>query len=1020
MHIISLAHKGTKSNHTEVMARFVCTVGMGLLVLLSGGPVLGVPIGSGRTGKIVGTITDEDTGETLPGANVLVVGTALGAAADANGDFLILGVSPGIHSLRVTMLGFATVVIENVVVQSGLTTRVDVALTTEAIELGEELLVSAARPLVQRDETASVHYLDIAQLRALPVRSAREGLMLQTGVLFDPEPIIGGLGGSGRGESRYAVRGGDQTEVFWFVDGARTTALVEARADQGGSFTNINMHAVQEIQILTGGFEAQYGGAQSGIVNVVTRQGGPQYSASLEYTYGVAGQRHFGNFLYDPATQKEYIDNTLEDGSLAPDWWTPLRSGQVYDYREIPDHQVYGSLGGPIFAKGQSSASFFVASQYKREAYAYPRPRDHRELDDVLGNIVFQLRPHMKLRVGALYNRVGHSTLQENGDYIQQVKFYRGWGSLLESRTTLYSAEWTHTLSPRFFYDVQLSRFWLDMREKPSDFTRLGVSENPTLFGFQRYNGYPDEPYDAWTFVIDRHQEVGDLSLESSANWQVNKNNFIKAGIELRRNAFKENYSWRYPSFNTGPQYWLNRGLHETYHPIEFAAYMQDKMEFNSMVLNVGVRYDLFHPNVDWFTTRDLFNLSVDPDFDPALDPDRDQVDENGRVKYSYENVLAKPRMPAEAYHRVSPRIGVSFPISDRTVLHFNYGHFYQLPPLDRMFEFNYFRPEYIVKGQIAEEEAAAAEGREPRHIRSLDGDPERVVVLSLDALKPEKTVLFEVGIVHNFGDIAVLDMTGFYKDVFDQTMPRQGIFDRRVYMYDPFRGNITPNVFYVSNFSGDYGDSRGFEITMRTVFSHWYVLNANYSFSRVTQGRATPGTIRYDEEGVPEYVYDIDVSKRLPTETTFSRPHILRANLFMRYPEESSTSFASAVLEGASLSALFSYISGRAFTYVGPDDPPDTRDNHRLPPIKTLDLRLEKSFRLAGDHSVAVYVNATNVLNTKNLRSFGDVIFDAEAVKNYVEDGEISREDAAGYDISWQTYFAPRQFYFGFRYNLR
>ncbi|MYI84810.1 MAG: TonB-dependent receptor, partial [Rhodothermaceae bacterium] len=353
------------------MTGFMRLFCLGLLLLLLKQPALGVSPDLPFAGKIVGTITEKETGEILPGASVLIEGTTLGAAADANGDYLLLNVSPGLYRLRIEMLGFATVIVEDVVVQSGLTTRIDVALSAEAIELDGELLVSAERPLVQRDETASVHYLDIQQLRALPVRTAREGLMLQTGVLFDPEPIIGGLGGSGRGESRYAVRGGDQTEVFWFLDGARTTALVEGRADQGGSFTNINMHAVQEIQILTGGFEAQYGGAQSGIVNVVTREGGPQYSASFEYTYGAAGQRHFGNYLYDPESQKEYLDNTLDDGTLDPGWWTPLRNSQVYDYREIPDHQLYGSLGGPIFTRDQTKASFFVASQFKREAYAY-------------------------------------------------------------------------------------------------------------------------------------------------------------------------------------------------------------------------------------------------------------------------------------------------------------------------------------------------------------------------------------------------------------------------------------------------------------------------------------------------------------------------------------------------------------------------------------------------------------------------------------------------------------------------
>jgi hypothetical protein len=637
-----------------------------------------------------------------------------------------------------------------------------------------------------------------------------------------------------------------------------------------------------------------------------------------------------------------------------------------------------------------------------------------------MGNIVYRPKPEMKLRVSGLYSKVGHSTLQENGDFTNQVKYYRGWGSNTDNTSTLINAEWTHTLTPRFYYNVRLSRYELDMRETPSAFARTGVSENPTLFGFQRYNGFPDEPFDAYTFFLDQHIVTSDLSLESSANWQVNDSNLLKAGIMLRRNTFNENFAYRYPSFTEDERYWLNRGLHETYHPVEFAAYVQDKMEFASMILNVGVRYEVFAPNIDWFTSRDIFNLSVDPEFDPALDPDRDQVDENGRVKYSFDNVLAKPRAPAKVFHRISPRIGVSFPISSVTVLHFNYGHFYQMPALDRMFEFNYFRPEYIVRAQAREDSLAAAEGRAPRHIPSLDGDPERVVVQSIDDLAPEKTVSFEVGIVHNFSDVFVLDVTGFYKDVFDQTEPRVGIFDRRVYMWDPFRGAITPNVFFVSSFSGDYGDSRGFEVALRSLFSHWFAIGANYSFSQVSRGRATPGTIRFDEDGTPTFEYDIEASKRLPNETTFSRPHILRANVYLRYPDDATRSVLGSILSGTSAGLLYTLVSGRAFTYIGPEDPPDTRDNQRLPPINQFDLRLEKSFRMAGVHAFSAYVNITNLFNNKNLRSFGDVFFDADAAKNYVEEGIISTEDGAGYDISWQTYFPKRQVRFGVRYNLR
>ncbi len=972
------------------------------------------------TGKIVGTIRDAETGESLPGANVLVMGTPFGAAADVNGEYFIIQVPPGTHSLRFTMIGYTTTFVQDVRVQSGLTTRVDVTLQPSTLTMDEEIVVTAERPVIQPDETASVIYLDVRQLNELPVTTAREALMVQQGVLFDPEPIIGGLGGSGRGETRYAVRGGEQNEVLWFIDGARAAALVEARADQGGSYTNINMHAVQEIQVLTGGFDAEYGGAQSGVVNVVTKEGGPQFSASLEALYGFQGQRHFGDYLYDMEKQKEFVEHTLEDGSLDPEWWTEERSSQIYDYRDFADKQLYASLGGPLIGLGKTDATFFLATQFKREAYVYPHPRKFRELDDVLGNLVLRPKPEMKLRLSGLYSRIGHSTLQENGDFTNQVKYYRGWGSILDDETMLFSAAWTHTLSQQFFYDVRLSHFRLDMRELPSDYIRFGVSENPTIFGFQRYNGYPNEPFDAYTFILKQHHIASDISLEANATWQLDLNNLMKGGIELRRNTWTEDYAYRYPSFTTDPRYWLNRGLQESYHPIEFSAYVQDKMEFASMILNMGVRYDMFNPNVDWFTTRDLFNLAVDPEYDADLDPDRDQVDANGHVKYSFENALNKPRAPAKTFHRVSPRLGVSFPVSSLTVLHFNYGHFYQMPPLDRMFEFGYFRPEYIVKAQIAEDAAAAAEGREPRHIASLDGDPERVVTETVGDLPPEKTVSFEVGLVHNFNDFAVIDVTGFYKDVFDQTQPRQGIFDRRVQMWDPFRGAVTPNVFFVSHFPGDYGDARGFEVAARSLFSSWVSINANYSFSKVSQGRASPFTITFDEDGTPSFTYSTEVSQRVPGETTFSRPHILRTNLFFKYPESSRGRMLGTLLSGASASFLFTYVSGRAFTYVGPEDPPDIRDNHRLPAIKTVDLRLEKGISLGNAQTVSIYANVTNLLNTKNLRSFGDVLFDADAVKNYVEDGTISTVDAEGYDIGWQTYFPKRQVHLGMRFNLR
>lgn len=978
--------------------------------------VLAIPDALAQTGKIAGTVTDAATGETLPGVNITVVGTSYGAATDADGEYDIIGVPPGIYTVRASFIGFAETLVEEVRVQSGLTTPLDIAMQEGTVEFGEEIIVTAERPPVQRDQTASVQYLDFRQLEELPVTSAREGLFVQAGVFFDVEPIAGGLGGSGRGEPRYAVRGGDQTEVLWFLDGARTAALFEGRADQGGSYSTINRLAVQEIQILTGGFPAEYGGAQSGVVNVVTKEGSDEYEATFETLYGPPGQRHFGNYLYDPETQTEFLDNTRGDGTLDPDWWTPERQSQVYDYTTLTDHRAWGSLGGPLFDLGGVRATAFVAGQYNRDAYTYPRPIDRRELDDVIGNVALRFGGGKKLKLTGLYSRSLHSTLQENGDFVVQSKYYRGWGSVLDTRHRLFSAHWTHALTEDLFYDVRLSSFGLDFREEPSPFLRVGESPDQDIFGFQFYEGYPDEPFHAYSFVYDRHERVGDLSLDASATWQANASNLFKAGIEARRNTYDEARSFRFPSFTTDERYWLNRGLDETYHPLQFAAYVQDKMEFRSMILNLGLRYDYFNPNRDWFTLEELPVLAFDPLYDPDLDPDGDQVDENGRVMYAFENVFDKPRSPAPSFHRLSPRLGVSFPITDASVLHFNYGHFYQLPPLDRMFEFGYFRPQYIVECQYAYDHDLPVGGGTdyPRctpgysHAASTSGDPERVVALSLDELKPERTVSFEVGLAQQLGDLAVLNVVGFYKDVSDQVLPRAGLFDRQVEL---------PTGNFASNFSGDYGDSRGFEVNLRTLFSEYVSFDVNYSFSRSTLGRATPGRVVYDENGTPTLIYDDEASLRLPSELTHSRPHIFRANLFLRYPSGGGRWY-DRLLDGTSVSFLGRYVSGRAFTYLGPDDPPDTIDNQRLPALRTLDARLEKPVRL-GAHRLSVYTTVTNLFNTKNLRAYGEPVFDANATPAFVEHGTISTVDGAGYDISWMNYFEPRRFYFGLRYDF-
>src|SRR5690606_31956781 len=144
---------------------------------------------------------------------------------------------PGTYTLRVSMIGYNVVLDRDVVVRTDLTTQGDIKLGAIVVGLDQEVEVTAERPVIQKDITASLQYVDAVRLQTIPVTDAREGLLVQAGLFMDPVPVAGGLGSAGRGEQRYSVRGGSQDQVRWFIDGARMSSLVAGRADWGGSFT---------------------------------------------------------------------------------------------------------------------------------------------------------------------------------------------------------------------------------------------------------------------------------------------------------------------------------------------------------------------------------------------------------------------------------------------------------------------------------------------------------------------------------------------------------------------------------------------------------------------------------------------------------------------------------------------------------------------------------------------------------------------------------------------------------------
>ena len=243
---------------------------------------------SGTTGKIAGIVKDADSGEPLPGVNILLEGTLLGGASDIDGYYVILNVPPGRYTLKASIIGYSEVSVQDIRINIDLTTEIDIQMQQTVVESGSEVTVVAERPVVQRDISASTAIIETEQIEALPVQSVTEVIGLQAGVQ--------GL----------SIRGGGSNQTAFVVDG------FTMRDERDNTpFTGVSLSAVQDIQLQTGGFNAEYGNIRSGLVNVITREGSStRYSGTITAQISPAADKHFGPSFNDPNSYwlRPYLD----------------------------------------------------------------------------------------------------------------------------------------------------------------------------------------------------------------------------------------------------------------------------------------------------------------------------------------------------------------------------------------------------------------------------------------------------------------------------------------------------------------------------------------------------------------------------------------------------------------------------------------------------------------------------------------------------------------------------------------
>lgn len=696
-------------------------------------------------GKIAGRVVDAATGTPLPGVNVVLGGTLQGTSTDQNGEYNIIRITPGIYQVRATYIGFATAVVENVEVVIDQTTRVDFVLQEEIFE-GQEIVITAERGIVEMDRTTTTAVVSAEQLEALPVTGIADAINLQAGVV----------------DGRF--RGGRSGEVAYLVNGVPINNAFNNQA----SF-EIEQNMVSTLQVISGVFNAEYGQAQSGVVNVVTKDVPTTWTGSvLAYTGTLVSDRRL-----------EFVERTAGPGDnlSASDFDREFVTySEAAPLDNVKDIQF--SIGGPLVR--ERIGIQLTARRFEDQGYFYGRalfvpsdssagltsgrdPSTWQIESNGDGNLVSMGTTERTSINASLTARLTTAIRFEYNMFFQDGQFFpfnEQAKYVPEGINNGYFGSQTHIASLRYTagakafgstsYSYLRDKFDSYLFEDPTD-SRYQWPQKRNLEGQNAYDVGGND-----LFTDDQLTETHTLLTDFSG--QINNNHLVKGGMMVRLHSL-DNRSFgieRSARTNNQPQVSPDRFADNrlTARPMEFSAYLQDKMEFTGLIVNAGLRFDYFNPDydipLDWRQAQATY---IDNPANPA------------------DSLLN--RTPADVNMQLSPRIGIAFPISSTGVMRFSAGLFFQIPQLALL----YTNPEYEVNPQSGSTQFGNA------------------------ALEPERTLSFEVGLQQGLTDNVGLEFTIFSKDV--RNLTGQEILR-------------TPNGdFAIRWMNRDYGTIRGLTFSM-------------------------------------------------------------------------------------------------------------------------------------------------------------------------------------------------------------
>jgi outer membrane receptor protein involved in Fe transport len=932
---------------------------------------------SQTTGSIGGTVVDEKDKAPLVGAIVKIEGTQRGAETDASGEFVILNVDVGTYNIITTYVGYTSSRQTGVKVSVDQRTKINFELTSGAVIIDTLEIVAQRKGI---DVEQSGRLVTEQQIENTGIRGIQNIAAKTSGVIQDP-----------KGDN-LNIRGSRSSENLIIVDGVSTTNPID-----GSSTAYVSNSQLKEISVLTGGFGAEYGNALSGVINVTTKSGTTNYSGSAEVISDV----------------------------LAGDWIQTTSQG--YNLYNV-------NLGGPLIpTKGMSKIINFFGGAERQFLQVYQPSwiADKLFENGQIPNFpLYQWSYNGRLTIDLNEIKKAKVPIQLKGGVNITDKTYYTYDSRFigyDSQRWRYNdntdyqfyGRLVHSVSSKFFYELQGNYYrtkgefgdplfrdeWFkigDTAYVPNLLT-MGGELPPDPTGVFRQDGAP--------YNFFQRTDVSYVGGKLDATLALLTKKFgdheIKFGGELRYNTLKKMLFYT-PAVATN-----NNAEPDTLTPTERQKFNQSQInlwysgsgarlkgygyqiqdQFGNQIVT-GDDANAKHPIVGAFYIRDKADY---PDFSFNGGIRIDYLDVNSEVLKSINDVQGNDGvlLNDDDYQKskptiaVSPRLGFSFPVTDKTVFVAQYGKFIQMPPLD-----------YLYLNRVAFAEFFKT---------SLQDVAEN------SSLKPEKLTSYEVGIKQTVGDYLNMGLTIYYKETQDQIGINKVIANERV------------PIGYTIYMNSDFSVSRGIDFYLSLRRFNRLAVDVAYTLLYASGTGSDPNqklNLVNQQTVYPNFTFPLNYDQR----------HTGSINLDYRFGGDNDVpkGFFGQVLKNMGLNALFSFSSGRPYTARDlPANPFQPSSGQATSPKNTLYWNWSYSIDLKLDKTVSIwktnwnfYIWVTNLLNSELINRVW------EATGRPDEDGYLNTPQASGTTPEYRANYRlriqhpfnwgpPRQIRFGIRLNF-